>query len=466
MLRRYFAMTLMGLIGSLGSAVQAQKLGIGVDAVTPKPDLSASVVADIFAQLQKRKIKRLAICPRVISRDKAGENAAFVGDLGPLAESYATNLREAISRFNEDGDYQIQIVPDAAIRAALRGVRASELYDDAVLSKVRTRADALLLLYDRTPEAGFAKDVQIQAEMNDIRQEGQTDEAVNRSFTTALSLSDAAYAGRSFVVRKIGDDKVQPVGLRPARDVPQEAAFGVGLDWERIQYAQLQEGDRHPLHDASNPFAFQIVVGGQPREIWFDPQSGNKAYVGLDLEEEFEVRLNNHSSKPVLQALLIDGVNSISMKPDVRQERQHPLQTDFSRHWFIKPAKTHYSIEGYLQYWRGKVGKAASKSTHFKVTQTIDADPTKAEIDSRNGLLTVIVYALRNDGYVEYTEGLPATFSVNSRGGPRGFKFGIGPDQQTERTTQGQAGERGLMLSAMTVHYVESRRLKELKNAK
>ncbi|MDB5338524.1 MAG: hypothetical protein JWN70_4143 [Planctomycetaceae bacterium] len=453
MLRRYLSLALIVGASCLPMTVSAQSAGSSV-----------STTGEILNQIQKLKIKRLAICPRIITRDKDGSNPTFVGPLGPLAERLAVQLRDEVA--SKSARFNVQIVPDGAVRTALNGVKAGDLYDEAVQSKLRQKTDAIIFLYDNSQEAGSSDEVKIQTEMLDVRQANETTEVVNKTDTAPLSLSDAAYAGQSFVVRAVSDNHIKSVSFKTTPELPEEAAFGVGVDWERVQYAQLIKKDQHPLQeaDADNPFKFQVVVGGQPREIWFNPKEGNKAYVALDMDEEFTVQLHNHSTLPVMQALLIDGVNSISQNADIRQEKHHPLETVFARHWITKPVESYYPIDGYLREWNGKVGKAVSKSNRFKVTLASDAEATNAGIDDRFGLLTVIVYAMRDkEYYAEYTGDIPKNL-VASRAGGQGFKWGIGAGVQGDTQVEGQTGERGLMLTAMTINYVDSARLQQLKS--
>lgn len=456
MVRRFIAAAILGItLSCLPGGTQAQA-----------PDEEKiSLTSEIFNKIDQEKIKRLAIVPKIISRDSAGENPAFVGELGPLADRLATQLRDEIRKVNDEGNFKITIVPDGVVKAALKGAKAGDLYDESVQSKLRKQADAVILLFTNADakESTSFKDLEIKTEMLDIRVADQTSEVVNRPDTVQLTLSDAAYAGQSFIVRMVNDSKIQPVNFKPMDGIPEEAAFGVGEDWERIQYAQLEPNEQHPLQDSSNPFAFQVVVNGEPREIWFNPKEDNKAYVALNLDEEFSVRLHNHSNMPVLQSLIIDGQNSISQKPDVSQEENHPIKTDYSRHWYIKPAETYVSIDGYLRQWAGKAGANNSKSNRFKVTISTEAEAVKAGIEDKLGLFTVIVYALRNQGYAEYTQPVPEKILVASKGG-ESFKLGIGAGAQEDKVIDGKVGERGVMLTAMTVYYVTPKQLDDLKS--
>lgn len=448
MLRRSFLAVLIAATACLPIGAQTK-------------DKQISITGEIFTQIQKRNIKRLAICPRIISRDKSGENPAFIGDLGPLSERLASQVRDEIKRVNEQGGYNVEIVPDGAVRSALKGVKASDLYEESVQSKLRELTDAIILMYDNSEGSGDPANLQIQTEMLDVRKQNKTDEVINRSDTAQLSLSDAAYAGQSFIVRTVRDNLIKPASFKPTEGLTEESAFGVGVEWERIHYAQLEKSEQHPLQDQSNPFAFQIVVNGEPREVWFNPKEGNKAYVALDLDEEFTVHLNNHSGKTVLQSLLVDGVNSISQNPDIKQEKHHPLETAFARHWITKPVESYYPIEGYLREWSGKTGKSTSNSNRFKVILAVDSEAANAGIDDRFGLITVITYALRNDGYAEYTGKVPETLIASK--GFDGFKIGIGAGVQAAKEVEGQTGERGVMLTAMTINYVDSKTLAKLK---
>lgn len=456
MVRRFVAAAILSLtLGCLTGVVQAQA-----------PDEEKiSLTSEIFNKIDQEKIKRLAIVPKIISRDSAGENPAFIGELGPLADRLATQLRDEIRRVNEEGKFKVTIVPDGVVKAALKGAAAGDLYEESVQSKLRKQADAVILLFANADakESTSFKDLEIKTEMLDIRKANQTSEVVSRPDTVQLTLSDAAYAGQSFIVRTVNDSKVQAVNFKPMDGVPEEGAFGMGEDWERLQYAQLATSEQHPMQDSSNPFAFQVVVNGEVREVWFNPNEGNKAYVALNLDEEFSVRLHNHSNMPVLQSLIIDGQNSISQKPDLSQEENHPIKTEFSRHWFIKPAETYVPIDGFLRQWAGKAGANNSKSNRFKVTISTEAEAAKAGIEDKLGLFTVIVYALRNQGYAEYSQPVPEKILVASKGA-ESFKLGIGAGAQEEKVIAGQVGERGVMLTAMTVYYVTPKQLEDLKS--
>ncbi len=444
MLRRFGIAALIAAVSCLPVGAQTNE----------KP---VSVTGEIFTKIQKLQIKRLAVCPRIISRDQNGENPTFKTDLGPLGARLATQVRDQIRQVNDEGNYKVEIVPDGAIREALSGVSAADLYQDEVQSKLRKRTDAIVLLYDNTQAESEGGELQIQTDVLDVRK-GEADELVSRNDSTQLSLSDAAYAGQSFTVRTASDNIIKPIS-----SVPAEYAFGVGLDWERYYYTKLAKDEPHPLQEKSNPFAFQISANDEPREIWINPKDG-KAYVALNFDEQFTVSLKNGSKRTVLQSLIIDGVNSISQKTDGTLAKQHPMETEYSRHWYTKPTDLSYPIAGYLRDWQGKAGTNKSNTERFKVGLKVDSVAQTEGISDHFGLITVIVYALRMDGYEEFTGDPPAEVVKVAAKDASGFELGIGAGLQEQKDVEGQTGERGVMLTAMTVNYVTSKQLQALKD--
>jgi len=95
------------------------------------------------------------------------------------------------------------------------------------------------------------------------------------------------------------------------------------------------------------------------------------------------------------------------------------------------------------------------------VTYSNAAEAANAGIEDKFGMMTVIIYALHEDGYVEYTKPVPEKVLVASKGA-ESFKLGIGAGTKDQKVIEGQTGKRGVMLTSMTVYYVTPSQLAEL----
>jgi hypothetical protein len=238
-------------------------------------------------------------------------------------------------------------------------------------------------------------------------------------------------------------------------------AMGVGPEWERIQYGNLQQVKAaveaagqvypHPLENPDVPYGIQLIVNGQrtvPERIC------DKLYVAIDPAAgppgqgpDIGIRMFNRCGYPVFMGVYIDGVNMIN------QQRELPIMTPSRRHWSVRDG-----YDSVLRNWYHlELGRTELRSQFVLVDapQGVAAQqglPAGGEnyvafgdrIDDRLGMITCMVYTHGWQG-VDANPNPP-----QQRGGGR-YAFGSGLTEEIQ--VRWDAGERGILLAAMTLHY-------------
>jgi hypothetical protein len=424
------------------------------------PALAALLVAALAGQLdlsgltgeiQEKGYVRVAVCPRPIITK--GQERTSVDDIAMLATEQVEQITQQLIE-QSGGAYKI-IDPETAF-AAIKGLRIDDLNNPDVRRQIgqQTGADAMLFVFaEENIESG-----QWDLLCNLVALEDST-VAVQTKRTLDLILSDAAYMGESFEARRWGPGGIEIVGFDP--ELPREWAMGIGAEWERLQYASLRqvkeklaaEGKRypHPLENMQLPYGIELVVNGQPVA---PERICDKLYVAIDPAAgppgqgpDIGIRMFNQSGHKVFVAIYIDGLNMID------QQRELPFMTPTGRHWLVRDG-----YDAVLRNWYHLEGGLSQKSKFHLVDAPASVAaqqglPARGEdlvafgdrIDDRLGMITCMVYTYGWEG-VDANAEPPKTMGLKGQ-----YAFGAGARENTQ--IRWEAGERGVLLAAMTLHY-------------
>lgn len=409
--------------------------GIGNSTQLSAEEMSPS--EKIVKSILKGGYKRVAVLPRVVSRT-SGEANAVTGKntVGALSMAWPDDLYDALVDASVESNGGFQVVSDQQVLQALKGKKMDDVGSDEMWNVIRekTGADYLASIDVTDPGAveGRTGSPEVKRVVNGI--DLNSNSAVGRSTETySKSLSDAAYAGESFVVREWQGSRLEATGLSGGK------LFDVGSEAEKEQYSKLVPQE-HPLMRNDYPYGISIEVNGQPREA---KVIDGQLVVPLDLGEEYVVRVWNRGEREIFMGLYVDGVNSIGA------ELEKPEDTPTNRTWFLKPDQASRKISG----WQ-KVDRESGQSSYekFVIVGADDAVAREANqpggdgFGDNLGMITAMVYSYGMDD-VPKTKGIVAV-AKDTIGTGRG---------KTE--TGGVAGfdpnakQKGLLLSSMTIYY-------------
>lgn len=420
-------------------------------------------VTGLVGEIQQKNFNTIAVCPRPIVLQ--GEQQTSIDDISLLA---AQQIDEITRSLVEQAGGQFTIVDSTTSLNAIKGMTIDDLNNEQVRAGIgqRTGAQAMLFVFAEQNRATkqwdlFWKLIELGGIPNNFESPKETFDLV---------LSDAAYMGESFEARRWGPDGLENAGFPDT--MPREQLMGVGPEWERLQYAGLQQVKAamedsgipfpHPLENANVPYGIELIVDGQPA---VPERICDKLYVAIDPSAQpgapapdIGIRMFNGSGRPVMMGIYIDGVTMIN------QQRQLPLMTPVEHHWYVR--------DGYnatLKDWFSMVpGQPATRAKLELVDAQRAVAPQRPlpaggenlvafgdRIDDRLGQITCLVYT--------YTwQDVDANFSpprVRGLGGR--FAMGAGARQQAQ--LQWKQGNRGILLAAMTLHYATTNELNQIR---
>lgn len=386
--------------------------------------------------------------------------SVVVPDMGEFAKSLIESEHRTVAVFPEvlevtgDGDYQfalatqqsreemdrihsrlehvanerLELVDLATVAGAAREFKASDLKDDDTKLQIlrNTNAEVLIL-------GVLTSDEEVAAEMNLVAwapPAAVSDRDVSYRHEVLHSLSDLAFAGKSFELRRWMGDQLLLPGFRD--DVPdRKLLFGLGDHFERLQAGFVRENLPHPLSSSECPYRFAVRVDGKVRP--FVPIEG-EYYVTLNAGDEPEILFYNKCQRDVMVGLYIDGENTRE------KVREHPLNTPTQRHWIVQPQ--------FLASFNGFQFRKDQSICPFVVKR--ESEPTGGRsVGDHSGTITALVYTNGTPGID--TPEPPVFRGVNIEGGARE------PAQIRTRP-----GKKGLMLAAVTIHYRSSEEMKAL----
>jgi hypothetical protein len=248
-----------------------------------------------------------------------------------------------------------------------------------------------------------------------------------------IGLSDAAYMGESWEIRRWSDDgsKLLNVGLEDSGASPKSALFGTGPRMEQRQYKWIDRSRPHPLAVGTKfPASVQVSVTGSSRLL---RPSGQNQYVTLEADEEPVIKVANHGTMDVYSLVFVDGINVIGKKSE------HPGEVIAKdRHRLLKAGED-FTFEGWYTPKSGNTWNVES----FKLTDERNSVAAEAGSTDRVGMITVLFYTVGWEGVA------PGDRFIQS-GGRLGFGSGRTRPVKLDAST---ADAPGLLLSAVTIRY-------------
>lgn len=418
-----------------------------VAALTTQVDLSPLV-----QEIQGNGYSRVAVCPRPVIMN--GQERTTVDDIALLATEQIQQITQQLIA-SAQGTYKV--IDSEVAMSAIQGMTVEDLSNPDVRRRIgqQTGAGAMVFVFaEHNAESGqwdlFWKLIELQ----------DSSVAVQGTETIDIILSDAAYMGESFEARRWGPQGLDVVCF--GSQLPREWAMGVGPEWERIQYASLQqikntlaaEGQQmlHPLENPDVPYGIELVVNGQPV---VPERICDKLYVPIDPAAgppgqgpDVGIRMYNRSGHKVFMGIYIDGVNMIN------QQRELPIMTPTRRHWVVRDG-----YDAVLRNWYHLSPGRTEQRSRFQLVDTSQSVSARTglppggekfaafgeRIDDRLGMITCLVYTYGWEG-VDFNATPPKQRNLNGR-----FAFGQGALEETR--IRWEPGERGILLAAMTLHY-------------
>lgn len=398
----------------------------------------------IVSTIRNRGYKTVGVIPQAIVRrletDADGKTRLVTkNSTGALSRAWSNEFYDELFSASAEPGSGFQVVSEQKFLTALSGQKLEDVGSDELWDLIakKTGVDAVLVpsVIDPGPSDGGrvgATELSMGLEIHDVKGKFTVG---HQSLEYRKSLSDAAYAGESFIVREYVNGQLGPSGLRGGN------YFGMGLLAEREQYEQLQSGP-HPLTLEKFPYTISVVVNGKVRR---PVEIDGALYVPLSIGEKYQLHVTNRDEHPVFAAIYIDGLNTIG------QKRERPDSTDTNRTWWFRPTGNEARvIEGWFQH--DSSGTNRPQVDEFVVTAASDslaattAEPGGETFGSSLGLITAIFYTYG-------TEGIPVTRAPKP---PPESSIGTGRGARIDSRVASydtQKKLKGLMLAAVTLYY-------------
>ena len=417
--------------GTLALAILMAAFGAGDD------DVPASIVAGGY--------KSVGVCPRAICKQGAQESVP--GTLGPMSQMLSDRLYDSLVAASA-GKYrgQFSVKNDDVVRRAFDSVATEDLDSPTALRMLAAAAgiDALAVVTSVDTPGELQNKVKL-IDLRDGDRLGDIGGLSKDSFDKTLS--DAAYMGQSFEIRRWTNGALQNVGL----NLDGSLAFGASFDDEVRQQKNLKAAGEStsPLASSDCPYRIAVVVNGQQRQL---EEIGGKFFVRLERGEEYAVSLWNKSEKPAYFAVYIDGVNSISRDPS-RRGLEHPLDTDTLRHWYLAANSGERRIDGWYTVDRSR---NLETTESFRVVTGSESVAAGENMLSNLGMITAVVYTVGMDQVPQGPQMARKGLSPGYLGTGKGTKSDV-------RMADGERTPRGVMLAAMTIYYRTGDELAQLR---
>lgn len=412
---------------------------------------TGAVHEDAARSIQQENYRVVGVCPRVLSAPgQAGDSKA---DLGPLAEHWARALQGSLAEVGRARGFRV--VDSARMEAAMQNVSEDMVRQPDFLKSLQQQQglDALVVIVAKPVGKRYQQTVEVIAT-------GNGKSVFSAAETNPRTVSDAVYAGESFELRRwVADNSGRWQLTKDRMRLRGDAAYGLGPVFEQMQYASMTGKPQHPLLQQNNPLGFRVVVyrtetrneNGQPlvttvKEERPLQQIGDEVYVALEPGEEYGVDLWNVSPRETYALLYVDGVNSINAK------LQHPGEVADHEVWWMDKGREHAVIKGWLEH-----DGETQRMRNFKVVPATESVAGKPGMLDRVGSITCIFYT---KGIAD----LPQPQQLAARGVASTFGTGGGAARDTQLDVDTAATRRGLVLSAMTVHYRTAAQIAKLKS--
>lgn len=407
------------------------------------PDLSL-VAEQLQHPLAENNYRRVGVLPRFIVRQ--GTEEKLGGSIGPQGDLLAEQLGKQLLR-SAQGKYRV--IDDRQMRAAFAGMSIDDLSKRESLVAAAQKVggmDALVVgtvsdLRQKGPEES-RPELNIEARLIDIRDSSAVADAQS---THWLTLSDAAYMGESWELRRWTPGGIVNVGLDAKKFINDYGPFASGPVSEEFQYTAILRNRPHPLLDSECPYRMSIFVDGQQRPLI---PVKDRLYVALEPGDVYQIRVESRSPRPAYLSLFVDGINILG------KTREHPSTSKFWRLAAGQKAQfAGWTTGGGGQY----------KQEEFMIAPADSTVAAEQGFGQQLGMITGVFYTFGLEGLPEPPP--PAQFADdNTLGASMPGAYGTGAGRQTVLRLEEQSGpERGIILAAMTVHYAPSAEIDLLK---
>jgi hypothetical protein len=379
-------------------------------------------IRTLAKHIEQSQIRRLLVIPEALVRNKDGR-VAFSDD-APLARAVADRVRQQLG---ETLGKTCSLLDPQGIEQDIAGWTEEDLRSDHKYAALASSRQAALVAV--LAEPGDRGAVELHLRLYTAR--GKEAEV---TLDVCPTLSDFAYAGRSFEVRRWNGPTLEIPRFTDPED--RELMLGQGPHYEEMQLCKLlrawPEGDRrHPLGEGNPAFTATFLVDGRPRPLEIH---GGDFYLPVEIGERLAIRLRQNMAESILLAIYIDGHNTFG------QVAEHPQVTPVGRMWNLR-RDGGWDLRG----WHLLEGPTGAKERPFVIQQRGVEGAKPDRIGDRAGMITMIAYT----NGVEGIPGVPTGDLQTS--GATGLC--IGGDAARDVTLKRSAGSKGLMLFAATVRY-------------
>ena len=397
---------------------------------------------DMVDDVIDERYETVAVLPRPIFVDGKDQKQSLGGELGPQADYFCDRLSREIVKL-ADGEFEV--VETSKMQEICRKYSLTQIQRKSVRQLIAEQAgDAeVLVIPVVTNSTSPTRKFDLKCVLVDL---DRNSEEVYGVEELQIGLSDAAYMGESWELRRWSDDgsTLLNVGLEDSGASPKTALFGTGPRMEQRQYKWIDRSRPHPLtEDTKVPVSVEVVVNGRSRPLIAATQN---QYVALEAGEEPVIRVANNGPKDVYALAFVDGVNVLGKK------REHPGEVIAKdRHRLLKRGQG-FDFEGWYTHKAGNIWNVES----FKLTDERSSVAAEQGSTDRVGMITVLFYTVGWEGVV------PGDRFLQS-GGRLGF--GSGRTRPVELDAS-NADAPGLLLSAVTIRYARKSEVDALSTTK
>ena len=355
------------------------------------------------------------------------------GKLRLVRESHFSSV--AVSRIRtqmeEVARGRVEFVDAPSTNNAIRDFYISELVKKESVKEVLDTTGADVLIF------GFAKSIQGASQQIELVQltRSQASYTLTQQRATikkAIGLSDLAYHGKNFEVRRLNaDGHITAVGFNATKR-QQASLNGLDESYEQLHAALLSQTQDDLLADPEFPFDVSIQVDGNDRAI-----SHNRGQYVIELNEgeQPKILMKNRAASNVLVGVYIDGNNIIGSVP------KSPLDATTRDHLVLAP-KHPYHIRGWYKMIDGQ-----QHILPFVVQDVPDGRNRKAFDPA--GMITFVFYS---SGTGDLTIPTPIV--------SRRLRMGAGEPEPIN--VRRLPGRKGLMLAAITIYYQSKRQTQKI----
>jgi hypothetical protein len=397
-----------------------------------RPRTLREVLSDIAQQLadsiDERRLAKVGVL-EFTNDTRLGE--LLGADFGLLGRYCSEELER---RLMDAGSGRFSVVDRRRLQTALKSqnFEIDDLGSSTQMKQLSASAGGMPVVALGTLRNRAGRVVTLQCKLVSV----ESDEVVGAAAGSALlNESEWAMLGRSVEIR--------PEDRRPQRAGAVEAT---PVATTVVEHADERSRGPHPLEDPAFAYPIKIMIAGKVRPFTFRRAGeGEDEYteclVPVRVGEVYEIWIANRASQPVLMRLLVDGLNTLPEKEDVKGIETmvwgKRMSLDAAKPWLLDPSAAGVTIVRGLPTWavRGFVTESGTlgKLREFTVVEASQSLAARQEFTDQIGLITASFYA-------------PA-------GGSRAVGTAAGRERTEEiRRRDVQAGN---LMSVVHIRYVE-----------